>query len=58
MSDNSGSVKLRQTGGPRSGDELEVGQYTVTYMAYDDVNNTAECTFEVVMKRKQIFDMN
>ena len=58
VSDNSGSISLRQTSGPRSDEELEVGQYTVTYIAYDGVNNTAECTFEVVMKRKKTFCLN
>lgn len=51
VTDNSGSVSLVQISGPRSGDEQEVGQYSVTYIAYDDVNNTAECSFIVVVKQ-------
>ena len=57
VSDNSGSVSLRQTGGPKSEDDLEVGQYTVTYTAYDGENNTATCSFEVIIKRKHIVSL-
>lgn len=52
--DNSGTVYLVQTTGPKSGDELEVGEHAVTYIARDGVNNTAECSFKIIVKRKNV----
>src|SRR6056297_2224675 len=40
-------VSVAQTAGPTAGDILDVGNYTVTYIATDDAGNTAECTFEI-----------
>src|SRR6056297_1038442 len=40
-------VSVAQTAGPTAGDILDVGNYTVTYIATDDAGNTAECTFTI-----------
>ena len=40
-------VSVAQTAGPTPGDILDVGMYTVTYIATDGNTNTAECTFEI-----------
>ena len=40
-------VSVAQTAGPTPGDILDVGNYTVTYIATDGNMNTAECTFEI-----------
>ncbi|XP_053381241.1 uncharacterized protein LOC128546131 isoform X1 [Mercenaria mercenaria] len=49
--DNSGSVTSTQISGPESGSDLQVGEHTVQYMAYDTSNNTAICEFKVVVKQ-------
>src|SRR6056297_3531489 len=40
-------MSVAQTAGPTPGDILDVGNYTVTYIATDDAGNTAECTFTI-----------
>src|SRR6056297_1123334 len=40
-------VSVAQTAGPTAGDILDVGNYTVTYIATDSAGNTAECTFTI-----------
>src|SRR6056297_991441 len=47
IADDNCEVSVAQTAGPTAGDILDVGNYTVTYIATDDAGNTAECTFEI-----------
>ncbi|XP_045201110.2 sushi, von Willebrand factor type A, EGF and pentraxin domain-containing protein 1-like [Mercenaria mercenaria] len=50
--DNSGSpVPVFQTSGPVSGSDLQVGKYDVEYSSTDVMNNTATCSFTVIVKQ-------
>ncbi|KAL8565044.1 hypothetical protein ACOMHN_003420 [Nucella lapillus] len=46
--DNVAIVRIQQT--HRSGQAFHQGEYLVTYVAYDAENNSAECSFTVIVK--------
>nr|KAG5713679.1 hypothetical protein BaRGS_024727 [Batillaria attramentaria] len=48
FTDNVGIIRTQQT--HRSGQAFRHGEYVVRYVAYDAENNSAECSFEVVVK--------
>jgi len=46
----SGGLQMyRQAGSPASGSTLQAGNYTVTYVATDECNNSASCSFNIVI---------
>ena len=45
-------LKIEQMSGPKSGDKLAVGQYTVAYKVTDKSGNTSEKTFVITVKDK------
>lgn len=45
-------LKANQVSGPSPGSLQGVGTYTITYEAEDSAGNKAECSFQVVVKRK------
>ena len=38
-----------------TGQAFRQGEYVVTYVAYDAENNSAECSFEIIIRRKLVF---
>ncbi|MBR9920909.1 MAG: HYR domain-containing protein, partial [Bacteroidetes bacterium] len=55
--DNCGIDNVTQTAGPVSGDYLEVGTHTITFVATDENGNTAECTFTIEVMDMQFPDI-
>lgn len=49
--DNSDIVTVVLTSGPSPNTVLDVGDYTVEYIASDGAQNTATCTFKVIVKQ-------
>jgi large repetitive protein len=45
-------LKIEQTSGPKSGDKLNVGKYTVAYKVTDKSGNTSEKTFTINVNDK------
>ncbi|MBK6929763.1 MAG: HYR domain-containing protein [Saprospirales bacterium] len=51
--DNCSIPDVIQTSGPTSGDTLDVGTYTIIYVATDAMGNTSVCSFQVMVMDTQ-----